>query len=684
MRLSLRYGRRVALPPALRFIAPCVLVCALGAAPSRTEEGLFPVTEAPAEAMSRLSGAARLRQWPRATLRFNTRRFSAYVGGSGAFVSGDGLILTNRHVLPLALLAQSATAGRNAPEDGYRARSLAEEIRLPDLSVDALMSTREVTQEIAAAVDGAANEADADRRRAEAITRIERAAAASAEEIAEVLSFDSGARQVLHLHRRYSDIRLVFVPERRVAQRAGDHPARAFDVALLRAYERNAPAQPSEYFTLATHRLREGAPVFVLGAPTASDRHLTEAEAIALREVETPHWREAVSLLQSLFEAHAAADAVARPRATLAFLQRVMEDRAKSLREESFLATRREAERRLHEWLAAQGDDATLAAAQTLQDLAPRVAEENFRSELLSARGLAPDGPDTPLSAAFASPLIAFGAGLLALRRDEARESRAADFERWSETAPPVEAGVETLRIEAFLQILQKTFGAENQKIGAALDDATPEKKALALVSASRLGDPAFRRALLAMDAQQFDATRDPLLDLLRLLEPLRRETETTRQRDGALFTAAKTRVRRAMALAHSDAPYPDATRSARISYGAIRGWRRGDDDIPAVIAIGDFFSVANSVDRTAPLDFTSTADALAGSSGSATLDADGALIGVVFGPGAIEGAAAAEYAYAAGAPRRAAHVAAAAIIEALTKIYDAPELARELLSGRR
>jgi hypothetical protein len=178
---------------------------------------------------------------------------------------------------------------------------------------------------------------------------------------------------------------------------------------------------------------------------------------------------------------------------------------------------------------------------------------------------------------------------------------------------------------------------------------------------------------------------------------------KTSAPRRILLLDAEGIRARRAAASAREENSYPDGTRSARFGFGVVEGWVRQKLEIATVTTLAAYYDsggsnssdgsrappprwalAADKIDRNVALDFVSTVDVVGGSSGSATVDAEGRLIGVVFGPGAIEGAIAADIAYQAGKPRRTAHVSTAALIEALTHVYDAPRLVDELQRSDR
>ena len=96
---------------------------------------------------------------------------AVHVGGaSGAFVSPDGLILTNHHVA-LGQLQKLSTPQRNYVRDGFYARSIAEELRCPDQEMSVLISTEDVSARVFRAVDRASPEVEQNKQRKAEIAR---------------------------------------------------------------------------------------------------------------------------------------------------------------------------------------------------------------------------------------------------------------------------------------------------------------------------------------------------------------------------------------------------------------------------------------------------------------------------------------------------------------------------------
>jgi hypothetical protein len=83
-----------------------------------------------------------------ATVRFNT-------GGTGAFVSADGLVVTNHHVAS-GVLAAISTPQQDRLKDGFYAATAAEEVKCPGLEMAVVVGAEDVTRRVNAAADRAA------------------------------------------------------------------------------------------------------------------------------------------------------------------------------------------------------------------------------------------------------------------------------------------------------------------------------------------------------------------------------------------------------------------------------------------------------------------------------------------------------------------------------------------------
>jgi len=150
----------------------------------------------------------------KSSVRFNS-------GGSGSFVSADGLVLTNHHV-GADDLQKLSDEHRNLLRDGFYAATPAEELRCVDLELNVLQSIEDVTARVDAAVPaGMAGEQAAQARR-QAVVAIEKESLGKTGLRSDVVTLYQGGAYHLYRYKRYTDVRLVFAPEQQIAFFGGD------------------------------------------------------------------------------------------------------------------------------------------------------------------------------------------------------------------------------------------------------------------------------------------------------------------------------------------------------------------------------------------------------------------------------------------------------------------------------
>src|ERR1043166_3291518 len=170
----------------------------------------------------------------KSSVRFNS-------GGSGSFVSEDGLIMSNHHVGADALQKLS-DAQHDYMRDGFQARTFDEEKRATDLELNVLMSIEDVTARVNAAIKPDLSDTDAFRARRAVMAEIEKESQDKTGLRSDVVTLYQGARYHLYRFKRYTDVRLVFAPEQQIAFFGGDpdnfeYPRFDLDICFFRAYE---------------------------------------------------------------------------------------------------------------------------------------------------------------------------------------------------------------------------------------------------------------------------------------------------------------------------------------------------------------------------------------------------------------------------------------------------------------
>ncbi|HEY0595293.1 S46 family peptidase, partial [Sphingopyxis sp.] len=236
-------------------------------------------------------------------------------------------------------------------------------------------------------------------------------------------------------------------------------------------------------------------------------------------------------------------------------------------------------------------------------------------------------------------------------------------------------------------------LGADDPQTRLLLGKESPEGLTARLVSGTKLADPAVRKALWDGGKAAIDGSTDPMIVYARSLDANDRALQKRfDEQVDAHLTAAQAKLADARFAAFGDSVYPDATFTLRISYGKVAGWMERGRMVPTRTTLGGTFDRATGappfdlppafaankakIDAATTYDFVTTNDIIGGNSGSPVVDRQGRVIGAAF-DGNIHSLGG-NYGYD-GTINRTVAVSAAAVQEALEKIYPAPHLVAEL-----
>ena len=224
-------------------------------------------------------------------LQSSAVRFNS--GGSGSFVSADGLVMTNHHV-GADTLQKISTKEKDYYKAGFHAKTPGEEVKAPDLELNVLVGIEDVTDKVNASVSPEMEDAAANVARRGAMAKIEQESLDKTGLRSDVVTLYQGGRYSLYTFKKYTDVRLVFAPEFDIAFFGGDpdnfeYPRYDLDVTFFRAYENDKPVHPKHYLTWSEAGSKAGDLTFVAGHPARTSRLNTVAHLEYLRD--TAHRR---------------------------------------------------------------------------------------------------------------------------------------------------------------------------------------------------------------------------------------------------------------------------------------------------------------------------------------------------------------------------------------------------------
>lgn len=671
--------------------------------PARADEGVWTLDHLPLQALRQDHGFTPGAGW----VEHLQQACVAFPGGSGAFVSEDGLVITNHHVAR-GQIQKLSTPEHDYMRDGFFARTQAEEVKCADLELRVLMSMQDVTARVRAAVDAkAAPKAQAAQRRA-VLAQLEEDYGARTGLQCRSVELYRGGEFWLYGYKKYTDVRLVMAPEGRAAFFGGDwdnftFPRHDLDIAFLRVYEDGQPAKPAHWFRWGANGPRENELVFVGGNPGTTNRLLTVAQLEYLRDFQHP-----VRLaIQERRIAALRAYAATGPEPARRSLDRILALSNNLKRQRGFLDVLRdpavmeqkrrdEAELKRRTLARAQTAAATRGAWERIA-AAQREMQRRHREYLYRDLGRSATLVD------LATQIVRYvteTAKPNEIRFPEFRETQI-ETQRFRMFSPaPVHTDVDAVVLATLLADAREALGPADPWVKLALGGREPAEVAKDLTGGTRLGDVAFRRRLVEGGAAAVAASDDPLIAWVRSLEPLYRELRAWHEEQVETVQSQEAgRIARARFALDGKSIYPDATGTLRLSYGTVKGYEENSTRVPWKTTFHGLFDRAATFDGRAPFDlpervaqardrldlatpfnFVSTCDIIGGNSGSPVLNRDLEFVGIVF-----DGNIASfrwDYDYD-DTRARCVSVHSAGILEALRKIYRMDRLADELTGGR-
>jgi len=689
----------------MRTLLRSSLLLLLAAGTLRSDEGMWTFDNVPLQKMKAAHGfapdAAWLKKAQLATLRFP--------GGTGAFVSRDGLVITNHHVGRSAI-AQVSSAQRDFIKDGFTAATRDQEIKVPGLELMMLVSSEDVTARVNGAVKPGMAEAAALKARQNALSELRKAEEGRTGLTCEPVTLYQGGEYWIYRYKKFSDVRLAAAPEVQVASFGGDadnytYPRWDLDFALFRVYENGKPYTPEAYLPFAAEGLKIGDLTLVTGHPGTTFRQQTYAQMRYARDLGIPYRLKSLERQKQALQAFAATSPEARRLAADPIYgiengQKRLTGQLLGLQKDANLQKVLEAEKALKAAVAKDPHMKARAGGSwgAIEQAVARQTSLLKESSLLDARN---------------SALLGHALTLVRLPQETAKpaDQRLPEFAEGSLKATrarltnprPIEKPLDQARLAAGLQEALEELGAQHPFVKALLGGRAPEAVAREAVEGTRLHDLEARKALLEGGAAALAACKDPMIALARALEPFNRRVRQQVEREVAsVFSEHGGRLAEARFKALGKTQYPDATFTLRLSYGPVATYPTGSGTKAqpfttflglydrhlgwggnTVAAEGGAWTLPerwldrrSRIDLDQPFNFIYACDTVGGNSGSPVLNTRGEFVGINF-DSVFEGQGG-YYVYDPDTKRSVA-VDVRGILESLRKVMDAGHLADEL-----
>ncbi|MDQ2937953.1 MAG: S46 family peptidase [Acidobacteriota bacterium] len=672
---------------------------------SAIDEGMWTFNNVPREEIKRKYGFEITDAWLRkvqlASVRFNS-------GGSGSFVSSNGLVLTNYHIVE-GIVNEVSTPEKDLAKVGFLARTRAEEIKAPSLELNVLESIEDVTTRVNASVRAGMSDADAFAARRAEISAIEGESTKTSGLRSDVVPLYQGGQYNLYRYKKYTDVRLVFVPEFQAAFFGGDpdnfnFPRFNIDMALVRVYENDQPVHPEGYLKWSKTGVKDGELVFVTGNPGSTARLDTVAHLEDMRDTGIPILIRLLERREVMLKKYMAMgeEQTRQAQNDLNSVQnslKVYRGQIAGLKDKALMDRKSKDEDTLRKSISASAERQQMyggawdAIAKAHQGLPSYIRERRIFDQ----------------AGGFNSTLFGYARTLVRLaaesekpnaeRLPEYTDARRASLELGLYSTAPVHDDFEKLKLTDSLGFMVDLLGADHQLVKQILNGKTPEARANELIDGTKLKDAAYRKELAAGGRPAIESSTDPMIVLARTIDSKGRELR--RRYESEVTGVERTnyaKIARARFDTEGTKLYPDATFTLRLSYGVIKGYNENGKKIAPFTTLGGLYNRSaqfksefpynlptrwlekkSAVDLRTPFNFVSTNDIIGGNSGSPTINKNAELVGLIF-DGNIQSLVG-DFIYDESV-NRAISVDSRAMLEVLRKVFNANEVVDELTKG--
>lgn len=606
-------------------------------------------------------------------------------GGTGSFVSRNGLILTNHHVA-FGAIQRASSSEHNYIEQGFFAENQKDEIEAIGVRAYVLAGISDVTSKVLSAV----SDDMSDLERYRAIERRIKELVAEAEQGGSVecriVPFFEGLQYKLFTFFVCKDVRIVYAPPASIGNYGGDidnwmWPRHGGDFAFLRAYVSpggasaeyspdNVPYRPAVYLPLSKRGIVEGDFAMIIGYPGRTGRYTISQGVEHLESYFFPTririFSDWIDILQE--ESKRGPDVAIKNAIWDQRLNNSMknyEGMLEGFKKGKLLEKRRETEKSFKRWLSMDPE-----MAKKYQDVLPALEALYERQKSYREKNMV-------------SGLMVYGCQMLGaaslidrwseerekpdLEREQGYQDR--DISRLKQRLAMLQTSYDRRTdqrvLEYFLNLAVKLPADQRIKaVDDALGNPTADNTSMAIAAfidrlygGTKLEDPAERMRLFDLSRKELLAAGDPFVDFAVALDAERRAIEDEEHTLTGAFQRLYSRYLQAVMAWKGTAIYPDANGTMRLTYGQVKGYSPRDAvqykyitslngvvekhtgeepfDCPArLLELVEKMDYGDYEDRSigdVPVDFLTTCDITGGNSGSPVINGSGECIGAAF-----------------------------------------------------
>jgi Peptidase S46 len=611
-------------------------------------------------------------------------RFATYC--SASFVSANGLVMTNHHCARESG-TQSQRAGEDFNNNGFYAKSQAEERKVSGLFVDQLVKILDVTERVQTAMDKGTTDAERLRFRDAELTAVRKEYKDKEEwKVLELqtVNFYNGGKYSLYGFKRYNDVRLVFMPELALGFYGGDYdnftyPRYDLDCSFFRVYDDNGQPLKTQYFyKFNPNGVKENEPVFVVGNPGSTQRGFTSSDHEYLRDGQLPivlKRLKTTSLALQEYNQTLKSDSLLNKIFSLENSWKAISGHLGGLKDDYIIARRKAFE---NDFKAAVRANPKLKGDYAIWDelaIYNQIRKKYIKDIQLLNLPAVNDG--CGLAAQVAGKMVQANSSKLSGGSNES----------FINAKAPKSMQLEELLLAAYLETASTFLNPEDPFLKTALAGKSPKEAAATLIKTTKIYDVEGRKAIV-------DGASDPLVDLAKMAIARNNEANDKFKEINPKITSIRAKMGKLLFDVYGTNIPPDATFSLRINDGIVKGYEYNGTVAPYKTTFAGMYDRHYSFDgkypfdlperwknppmelMKAPMDFVTTNDIIGGNSGSPMINRNKEAVGLVF-DGNMESLPG-NYIYLP-EKNRAVGVHVGGMLAAMKYIYKADRLAKEL-----